>query len=421
VHRQRRRGRAPGAARGAVVSRSSRISGFYRVPREGRLRVIREFVNGTAEEDEDIAAVLESPDLELLDSFVENAAGMFALPLGVAVNFVVDGVDRLVPMAVEESSVVAAASNMARIVRETGGFHTESLGVEMIGQIQLRDVPDGPTAVAALTERQAEIRAAADALDPRLVARGGGCRGIECRLFSPEETGEGTVLVVHLHVDCVDAMGANTINTMCETLAPRLAEWTGATVGLRILSNLADRRRVVASCRVNLEDLATGDWSGAQVADRIASAARFAHYDPYRAATHNKGIMNGIDAVLIATGNDWRATEAGVHAWAARDGRYRSVSSWTVDGDALAGRLEIPMQVGTVGGVTRIHPAARLALRMLRADTADALARVTAAVGLAQNLGALRALATEGIQRGHMQLHATNRALASRVPEPGDG
>ncbi len=405
------------------MSPTSRISGFYRVPREGRLQVIREFLDGAdGGAPVDLAAVFEAPDLELLDSFVENAAGMFALPLGVAVNFVVDDVDRLIPMAVEESSVVAAASNVARLVRRTGGFRTESLGRDMIGQIQLRDVPDGPAAVAALTAREAEIRAAADSLDPTLVERGGGCRGVECRLFTPEETGEGTVLVVHLLVDTVDAMGANTINTMCETLAPRLAEWTGAVVGLRILSNLADRSRVRATCRVRLEDLATGRWSGAEVADRIASAARFAHYDRYRAATHNKGIMNGIDAVLIATGNDWRAAEAGIHAWAARDGRYRSVSTWTVDADALVGALEVPMQVGTVGGVTRIHPAARVALRMLRAGTADELARVTAAVGLAQNLGALRALATEGIQRGHMLLHAANQALAKRAGRgPDDG
>jgi hydroxymethylglutaryl-CoA reductase len=406
------------------VSPSSRISGFYRVPREGRLQVIREFLDeaspdGSGDLGEDLTRIFETPDLDLLDSLVENAAGMFALPLGIAVNFVVDGVDRLIPMAVEESSVVAAASNMARLVRETGGFETTPLGREMIGQIQLVDVPDGAAAVAAVESRVAEVRSAADALDPLLVERGGGCSGLTCRVFSPEETGEGTVVVVHLHVDTVDAMGANTVNTMCESLAPRLADWTGATVGLRILSNLADRRRVRATCRVQTSDLATGRWTGAEVARRIVSAARFAHYDPYRAATHNKGIMNGIDSVLVATGNDWRATEAGVHAWAARDGQYRSVSNWTVEGDLLVGEIEIPIQVGTVGGVTRIHPAARLALRMLRVETAEELGRVVAAVGLAQNLGALRALATEGIQRGHMRLHRANQVLAEDMGDDG--
>ena len=406
------------------MTASSRISGFYKVGRSGRLEVIREFLDAADPDSPaaDPASVLASADLELLDSFVENSAGMFALPLGVAVNFVVDGVDRLVPMAVEESSVVAAASNMARLVRRTGGFCTESVGQLMIGQVQLLDVLDAGAAVAELMRREVEVCAAANALDPALVGCGGGCRGLECRVFEAEETGEGTVVVVHLLVDTVDAMGANTVNTMCEHLAPFMAEWTGTRVGLRILSNLADRRRVRASCRVRREDLRSGRWSGAEVAAGIASASRFAHYDPYRAATHNKGIMNGVDAVVLATGNDWRAVEAGVHAWAARDGRYRAVSRWWVDGvkgdgegdGDLLGEIEIPMQLGTVGGVTRLHPAARLALRLLRAPTADELARVIAAVGLAQNLGALRALSTEGIQRGHMMLHAVNQSLAAR-------
>ncbi len=398
---------------------TSRIPGFYRLGLEQRQAVARAAA-GLEEGDPIAVAVDGKLDPRLLDSFVENVIGSFVLPLGIAVNFVVDGREVLVPMAVEESSVVAAASNMARLVRNTGGFVTEVLEDLVIGQVQVLDVPDPAVAVAAVQSRRDEIIEMANALDPALVAAGGGCRDIECRLFEPEQTGAGHVLVVHLLVDPVDAMGANVVNTMCEELAADIAGWAGGRVGLRILSNLAAHRRFKASCRISAADLSVAELDGSEVARRIVEAARFAWYDPYRAATHNKGIMNGIDPIVVVTGNDWRAVEAGAHAWAARDGQYRSLSNWQVleDGD-LYGELELPLQVGTIGGVTRLHPAARFALRLLGVTRARDLARIIVAVGLAQNLGALRALATEGIQKGHMRLHARNIEL-SRELDPAD-
>ncbi|MBN95154.1 MAG: hydroxymethylglutaryl-CoA reductase, degradative [Deltaproteobacteria bacterium] len=396
---------------------SSRITGFYRLDRDERLQVVRAAA-GLGPGDPALDGLDGDVDVALLDGFVENVIGAFPLPLGIAVNFQVDGRDLLVPMAVEESSVVAAASNMARLARNTGGFQTEVVEDLVIGQIQVLDVADGEAAAVAVASRREEIIEKANALDPTLVSFGGGCRDVECRIFSPEQTGAGTVLVVHLLVDPRDAMGANVVNTMAEALAPDVARWAGGRPGLRILSNLADRRRFRATCRIRPADLAIGDLPGPEVAQRIVEAARFAWYDSYRAATHNKGIMNGIDPVVVVTGNDWRAVEAGVHAYAARDGQYRSVSSWTIDDDGmLVGQLEVPLQVGIVGGVTRLHPTARFALRLLRVETAQDLARVLAAVGLAQNLGALRALGTEGIQKGHMRLHARNLELASDLSD----
>ncbi|MEE2829477.1 MAG: hydroxymethylglutaryl-CoA reductase, degradative, partial [Myxococcota bacterium] len=309
---------------------TSRIPGFYRLSMEERLRVLRA-ASGLSPAEVSFEELGKGADVALLDHFVENVVGGFSLPLGVAVNFVVDGRDVLVPMAVEESSVVAAASNMARLARETGGFRTEVLEDLMIGQVQLSHVPDLDRAQELLEERTEEILRRANALDPKLMEAGGGCRGIELRPFSAAETGTTPNLVVHLLVDCVDAMGANAVNTMCETLAPVLAEWTGSRVGLRILSNLADRRRFVAQCSIRPEDMAVGDLDGEEVVRRIVAAADFARWDPYRAATHNTGIMNGVDPVVIATGNDWRAVEAGAHSFAARDGRYRSLSNWWLD------------------------------------------------------------------------------------------
>lgn len=389
----------------------SRIQGFYRLPREERLRVLAAFADLSAA---DLAALDGDAPFHVLDAFVENAVGAFPLPLAIATNFRIDGVDRLVPMVVEESSVVAAASNMARLVREGGGFRTEVVSDLMIGQVQLTGVRDPEACRAAVLGAREELLALADACQARLVERGGGCRDVEVRLLDASDE-DGFWMAVHLLVDVQDAMGANMVNTMCETLAPRIEALTGAKVGLRILSNLSDRRVVRATCRVPVSRLSREGMGGAEVRDRIVAAARFAEVDPYRAATHNKGIMNGIDPVAVATGNDWRAIEAGVHAWAARDGRYRSVSRWTVDpGDgALLGHLEVPLQVGTVGGVTRLHPVARLSIRILGVERASDLARIMASVGLSQNLGALRALATEGIQRGHMRMHAKNVALAS--------
>jgi hydroxymethylglutaryl-CoA reductase len=391
---------------------SSRIPGFYELGRSQRLSVLRAAV-GPSSGEEGLDAIASTGDWEVLDTFIENAVGAFPLPLGIAVNFVVDGRDLLVPMAIEESSVVAAASYMARLARPTGGFRTEVVEDLAIGQVQLVDVPDLDGAVRLLRERSAEIVARAEVGDPGLARYGGGCRGVEIRPFTAEQTGGAPAIVVHLLVDCADSMGANAVDTMCEAVAPVLAGWLDARVGLRIVSNLADRRRFRASCVLRADDMALPGFPGPDVVRGIAAASDFAGYDPYRAATHNKGIMNGVDAVVLATGNDWRAVEAGAHAWAARSGAYRPLSSWTVgdDGD-LHGQLEMPLQVGTVGGVTRLHPAARFALRLMGISSGSELARVIAAVGLAQNLGALRALATEGIQKGHMRLHERNASLA---------
>jgi hydroxymethylglutaryl-CoA reductase len=389
------------------MTRSSRIPGFYDLTREARLEVLRVAV-GSKVAEPGIRALAECENFHLLDRFIENAVGGFTMPLGIAVNFLVDGRDLLVPMAIEESSVVAAASNMARLVRPSGGFTTEALEDLVIGQVQVVDVADLDAAVAALHDRADEIVDRANRADPGLSAFGGGCRGVDIRPFTAARTGGNPAVVVHLLVDCVDAMGANTVDTMCEAVAPDIATWAGGRIGLRILSNLADRRRFRARCAIPVADLSMHGFDGLEVAGRIAAASDFAGWDPYRAATHNKGIMNGVDAVVIATGNDWRAVEAGAHAWAARSGRYGPLSRWSLAGDTLSGELEMPIQVGTVGGVTRLHPVATFALRLLGVKDGRELARVMAAVGLAQNLGALRALATEGIQKGHMRLHARN-------------
>ena len=392
---------------------SSRIPGFYSLSLEERRRVLAAAA-GLPEDSATSAALQSGAAVELLDQFVENVVGGFSLPLGIAVNFVVDGTDVLIPMAVEESSVVAAASNMARLVRNTGGFVTEVLEDLMIGQVQISDVPDLDAAQAAIAARKDEIITRANALDPRLVAAGGGCRDVELRPFPAAQTGSTNNLVVHLLVDTMDAMGANAVNTMCEALAPDLAAWAGGRPGLRILSNLADRRRYSAECRVRPSDIAVGELSGEEVVQRIVAAAEFATWDPYRATTHNKGIMNGIDPVVIATGNDWRAVEAGAHSFAAKGGHYGSMSRWWLDSSGdLCGRLELPMQVGILGGVTRLHPLARFSLRLMGVERAGDLAKIILSVGLAQNLGALRALATEGIQKGHMRLHRRNQELSA--------
>ncbi len=398
-----------------MSERSSRIAGFYRLSVAERRRVVVEFARSSGA-DVPADVLTDGIDESLLDVFVENVVGSFPMPFGVAANFVIDERELLVPMAVEESSVVAAASNMARIVRSGGGFRTRVLEDLMIGQVQLRCVPDLDAAEAAVRAAEPALVATANEGDSTLVKLGGGCVGIETRRFLAEETeGDGDVLVVHFLVDCRDAMGANAVNRICEALAPQLADLTGGTIGLRILSNLADRRRVEATCRVHVADLGFDGRPGDEVAEAIVHAGRFATYDPYRATTHNKGIMNGIDPVVLATGNDWRAIEAGAHAFAARSGRYRSLTRWTQEegtGDLL-GRIELPIQVGVVGGVTRLHPLARFSLELLGVKGGQDLARILAAVGLAQNLGALRALSTEGINRGHMRLHQRNLELAN--------
>jgi hydroxymethylglutaryl-CoA reductase len=349
--------------------------------------------------------------LERADQMIENVVGLHSLPLGVAVNFVVNGRDVLVPMAIEEPSVVAGASFAAKLTRAGGGFQATTTAPEMIGQLQVLDVADPWSARFDLLAARAELLALANETDPIIIDLGGGARDLEVRVF--ERTQVGPMLVVHLIFDCRDAMGANTVNTACEALAPRVEQITGGRVLLRILSNLADRRLARARCSVPVEALASGGFSGERVAQSIVEAWAFAAADPYRAATHNKGIMNGVDSVVVATGNDWRAVEAGAHAYAARSGRYTSLSTWGRDKkDNLVGTLEMPLAVGIVGGATQVHPTAQVALKILGVQTARELAEIIAAVGLAQNLAALRALAAEGIQRGHMRLHARQVAIA---------
>jgi hydroxymethylglutaryl-CoA reductase len=389
------------------MANTSRIPGFYKINVAERRALVSEST-GVAADDIGSSLAGGGLDAETADKFVENVIGTYALPYGVALNVRISGRDYLVPMVVEEPSVVAAVSNAAKMARAGGGFDAAADPPLMISQVQLVAVADRRAAVDAIVERRLELLELADASIPGLVARGGGAREIEIRPLD-----HPGMLVVHVLVDCRDAMGANLVNTVAEALGPRLAELSGGRAGLRILSNLSDRRLVRVSCSVPLDALSTDELDGDEVADGIANASSFASLDPYRAATHNKGIMNGIDAVVIATGNDWRAVEAGAHAYAARSGRYAPLAVWSRDADHLTGRLELPMALGTVGGTLRVHPGARLSLRMLDVRSAGELAMVAASVGLASNLAALRALATEGIQRGHMALHARSVALAA--------
>ena len=339
---------------------------------------------------------------EVADGLIENAIGVLPVPLGVATNFRIDGVDRFIPMAIEETSVIAAASAAAKLVRKHGWITTRAQGRLVIGQIQLPRVSDPMRARTALLARRDAILAKANATVPNLVRRGGGFRDVHVRLL-PRPDGD-VMLVLHLLADPCDAMGANLLNQACEALRDDVSRWTGDAVGLCILSNLVDTRLYQATIELQgLDpDLAAG----------IAEASHFAELDPYRAATHNKGILNGVDAVLLATGNDWRAVEAGAHAFAARGERYAPLSSWTAAGDRLRGTMQLPMACGTVGGATRVHPTARAMLALLGVTSSDDLSRVVTAVGLVQNLAALRALSTDGIVRGHMRLHANNLAMA---------
>jgi hydroxymethylglutaryl-CoA reductase len=399
---------------GISTDKSSRLPGFYKLPLSERVVVVAEW----AGLDESEQAVLAGAGLQpaQADLMIENALGTYALPLGVAANFLINGRDYLIPMAVEEPSVLAAVSHAAKLIRAGGGFTAESSDPVMIGQIQVLDVPDLKRAELALLAHQAELLALADSCSQSIVRRGGGARDIEVRPFA--DTPVGPMLVAHLLYDTRDAMGANAINTAVEAIAPRVAELTGGRVNLRILSNLTDRRTVTARCTIPAAALALPDIPGTEVVQLIAEANAFAVVDPYRAATHNKGIMNGIDAVCIATGNDWRAIEAGAHAYAARDGRYRALTDWHVAGDDngngdLYGEMTLPLAVGVVGGATKVHPTAQVALKILGIDSAGELAEVMACVGLAQNLAAIKALATHGIQRGHMRLHARQVALAA--------
>mgnify|MGYP005818477817 CR=1 FL=1 len=349
---------------------------------------------------------------EQADHMVENAVGTYALPLGIARNFVINGRPVLVPMVIEEPSVIAGASFMARLAAANGGFTASTTPPEMIGQIQILDIPDMDLAQSRLLEHREELLQTAATIDPLLSRFGGGPRDIEVRRFDTSPI--GSFLVLHLIYDVRDAMGANAINTALEKLAPQVAAISGGRVHLRILSNLADRRLATAHVTIRTQDLAFDNYTGEVVRDGIIEAWAFAEVDPYRAATHNKGIMNGVDAVVVATGNDWRAVEAGAHAYAARSGRYTSLSHWGRDKEgALTGSLEMPMAVGIVGGATRVHPAAQAALTLMKVESAAQLAEIIVSVGLAQNLAALRALATEGIQRGHMSLHARQVAISA--------
>jgi hydroxymethylglutaryl-CoA reductase len=381
---------------------SSRIPGFYRLGVAERRRHLREVAGLPAD---GFAAIDPgSLPLDVADGMIENVVGTYALPFAVAVNFIVDGIDTFVPMAVEEASIVAAASNAARMTRP-GGITTKVSAPTMIGQIQVVHIADVDAGAHALRVHAGELVEWARGLVPRLAERGGGPIGLDVRVLAHGGP-DGGVLVAHLHVDVCDAMGANLVNTLCEAIADRVAAIAGGKAGLRILSNLSDGRTVTARCTVAEPD--------AEVRAAIAAASRFAELDPYRATTHNKGIMNGIDAVLVATGQDWRAVEAGAHAYASLQGVYKPLAVWRDDGaGVLHGELVMPLAVGTVGGALHVHPGARLALELAGAATADRLAAIAAAAGLATNFAALRALATEGIQRGHMALHARSLARAA--------
>jgi len=388
----------------------SRLSGFYNLTLDERRLKLAGAADLTPEDLLPWATGGLSP--EAADHMIENVIGLHALPLGIGLNFVVNGRAVLVPFAIEEPSVVAGASFMAKLARAGGGFLATATQPQMIGQIQVIGLANIYEARLKIYEHRTELLAAADDVDPVLKKFGGGARDVEVRLI--EDSPIGPFLVVHLIYDVQDAMGANAVNTACEKLAPQIEAITAGKVHLRILSNLADRRIARARCAIPTGELAMDDFPGEEVRDGIIAAWAFAASDPYRAATHNKGIMNGVDAVVVATGNDWRAIEAGAHAYAARSGRYTSLSTWNKDKDGnLAGTLEMPMAVGIVGGATKVHPAAQAAVKLMGVQTASELAEIIVCVGLAQNLAALRALATEGIQRGHMSLHARQVAIAA--------
>ncbi|SFK67409.1 3-hydroxy-3-methylglutaryl-coenzyme A reductase [Halogranum rubrum] len=392
----------------------SRITDFYKQPPTERLDTIAE----RADLSEEATSALEAIGLTTTnaDNVSENVIGTIEYPLSVATNFVIDGADKLVPMAIEETSVVAAASYGALMARETGGFETNVSGPIMISQIQATNVADPHAAKVRILNKRDELIALANEQDPVLVEHGGGCEDIEVRVI---DTPTGQMVITQLVVDVRDAMGGNAVNTMAEALAPEIEQLTDGTVSLRILSNLADRRLARARCRLDPTVLAADedDLAGSEVRDRIVDAWAFAAGDPYRAATHNKGIMNGIDAVATATFNDWRAIEAGAHAYAAQGG-YGPLTHYEVDDEGyLACSIEIPMQVGTIGGATSLHPTAQASMELLDVNSADELAGVMAAVGLAQNYAGLRALVSEGIQAGHMSLHAKNIAIQAGVPE----
>jgi hydroxymethylglutaryl-CoA reductase len=387
------------------MSKSSLVSGFYKLSPKERLQFVREFA-GLSDEEATLLQNTGSLPLDLADRMIENVVGAIPIPLGIAVNFLINKRDYLIPMAIEEPSVVAAASNAAKMIRKGGGFYTNSTPPIMIGQIQTVGIKDPYAARTRVIQAKEEILKKANDQDPVLVSVGGGTKDLDAKVIN---TTQGPMLITELHVDCHDAMGANAVNTMAEAVAPMVERIAGGRVYLRIISNLATKRLARAWCVVPKEAV-----GGEEVVDGIVNAYAFAAADPYRAATHNKGILNGIVAVIIATCNDHRAVEAGAHAYAVKNGQYTTLSTWekNENGD-LFGSIELPMAVGLIGGAVRTHPIARIAIKILGVKTANEFAEVLVAVGLAQNLGALRALAHEGIQRGHMSLHARNIAVAA--------
>ena len=391
------------------MSRTSHISGFYKLTPRERVQILKDYASLT---DEEVRTLLSTGSLkmELANRMIENVVGTFPLPLGIAVNFLINGRDYLIPMAIEEPSVVAAASYAAKMARVSGGFFASSTKPIMIGQIQAVDINDPQEAKKAILAAKEEVLRMANEQDPLLVSVGGGAKDLEVKVL---QTKSGPMVITELHVDCRDAMGANAVNTMAEAVAPLIERITHGRVNLRIISNLATKRLARAWTTITKEEM-----GGEEIVDGIIEAHNFAVADPYRAATHNKGALNGIIGVVVATCNDHRAVEAGAHAYAARSGQYSPLTVWEKDKDGnLVGSIELPMAVGTVGGATKVHPVAKIALKILGVRSAKELAEVLAAVGLAQNLGALRALAHEGIQRGHMALHARNVAIMAGAPE----
>lgn len=397
---------------------TSRLSGFHKLSMEERREKIARMFRLTDEELTTLTGVAPLPH-STANQMIENAVGTFALPLGLGLNLVVNGRDYVVPMAVEEPSVVAAVSFAAKIVREAGGFVADADPSMMIGQIQVTRYGDPEVAKAKILDHKEQLLALANSFHPAMVRRGGGAKDVEVRVLPAPEGPRGEpLLVVHIVIDTQDAMGANLINTVAEGVAPLIEQITGGRVYLRILSNLADKRLARATCRIPVPMLADFDMPAEDIAEGIAQASRFAQADPYRAATHNKGVMNGIDAVAIATGQDWRAIEAGAHAYACRDGQYRPLSTWDLEEGHLVGRIELPLALGTVGGPIKVHGGVQTAMKILNVRNTQELSQIFAAVGLAQNFAAVRALGSVGIQKGHMALHA--RCVAVTAGARGD-
>ena len=390
----------------------SRISGFYALDIDERRKIIADYT-GIGLEEMSAWSDPDSMNADTADRMIENVVGRYSLPVGIGMNFLVNGIPRLIPFCVEESSIVAAASNIAKRAHPCGGFQTKMDPPMMIGQLQILDVDDIPAAIEAIESEKISIIERCNDIESTMIRLGGGCKDIRCRTL---ETTSQTMLIVHLVVDTRDAMGANAVNTMAERAAPWFESITGGRVLLRILSNLATERLARATVRLSPEAISSkGDTEeGHRIIEDVILAYEFADADPWRAATHNKGIMNAVSAIGVACGQDWRAIEAGAHAYAALSGRYRSMTRWWVDGDGwINGSIEIPLAVGTVGGASKVHPVARLNLRLADVDGSQDLASLMACAGLAQNLGAMRALATKGIQEGHMRLHLRNMVISA--------